>query len=391
MKKILSITILFFFIIFITSCVSADNTKGNEEEIIVEQFSPQTDSFVEEEIIPINYSFHESIEILPEGTNGSAGKNATYIYFGDWPQTVKAKNIIVNEDEKELHGAFTYYKGNDGYWYAKCVERKYKWAENLTYSDGSSVGNETKYFKVEPIKWCVLTKNYNESNKALLLSEDILFAEAYHDYFTNEINGLYRSVDGKDIYPSNYKESRIRAYLNGYSYLTYNIVINEGQYQGLSNEFKNKGFLQTAFSEIAQSLITVSKIDNSYVSNIHYPAERLSPWNTGRDDYWCEDTYDKVFLLSEKEVTSGNFKFGSLNQYGIGDVRIISSTDFAKANNLGDTYYNGQHYNNWWLRTPVNGDWRLVRFISYIGGSADDFPLTASTGGIVPAICVSLQ
>ncbi len=341
---------------------------------------------VEEEIIPINYSFHETIEILPKGTNGTAGKDATYVYFGDWPRTIKSKNIVVNEDEKEVHGAFTYYKGNDGYWYAKCVEHKYKWAENLTYSDGASVGNEIKYFKVEPIKWCILTENYNESNKALLLSEDILFAEAYYDKYINE---LYRSVEGKEIYPSNYKESRIRAYLNGYSYITID-VSKENPKQESNQEFENKGFLQTAFSDKAQSLIAVSKIDNSDTSNIHYPAERIPIWNTYRDDYWCEDTYDKVFLLSEKEVTSGDFKFGRFDQYGIRDVRFISPTDFAKANNLCDLYYNNRHYNNWWLRTPVNGDWRLVRFISYLGGSADDFPLT-TCGGIVPAICVSLH
>ena len=367
------------FIISVTSCVSSDTTKGKKEEIQPLQSIPKSDNDIKKEIIPINYSFHESIEILPKGTNGSAGENATYVYFGDWPQTIKANDIIVNEDEKIIHGAFTYYKGNDGYWYVKCIENKNKWAEKLTYSNGSTVGNEIKYFRVEPIKWSVLTENYNESNRALLLSENILFAEAFYDKYINE---LFRSINGKYIYPSNYKESRVRAYLNGYSYFTIDIS-KENPKQELNFEFENKGFLQTAFSNNAQKLIAVSKIDNSDASNIHYPAERLAIFNTYRDDYWCEDTYDKVFLLSEKEVTSSDFKFGTLTDYSITNVRFIDATDFAKANK--DSVY------SWWLRTPMNGDWRLVRFVAYRGSSADDIPLTRSSGGIVPAICVSLN
>ncbi len=282
MKKILSITILLSLIVFITSCISPDNTQ-EKQKIESDHIISHPDEIVEKEIIPINYSFHDTIEILPKGTNGTAGKNATYVYFGDWPKTIKSKNIVVNEDEKEVHGAFTYYKGSDGYWYVKCIEKKYKWAENLTYSDGSSVSDEIKYFKVEPIKWCILTENYNESNKAILLSEDILFAEAYYD---NYINEMYRSVDGKEIYPSNYKESRIRAFLNGYTYITIDIE-KENPKQESNQEFEDKGFLQTAFTNDAQSLIVVSKIDNSDASNIHYPVERLSPWNTNKDDYWC--------------------------------------------------------------------------------------------------------
>ena len=387
MKKILSITILLSLIVFITSCISSGNTQ-EKQKIKSDHIISHPDEIVEKEIIPINYSFHDTIEILPKGTNGTAGKNATYVYFGDWPKTIKSKNIVVNEDEKEVHGAFTYYKGSDGYWYVKCIEKKYKWAENLTYSDGSSVSDEIKYFKVEPIKWCILTGNYNESNKALLLSEDILFAEAYYD---NYINEMYRSVDGKDIYPSNYKESRIRAYLNGYSYITID-VSKENPKQELNLDFENKGFLQTAFSNNAQSLIAISKIDNSDASNIHYPAERIPIWNTYRDDYWCEDTYDKVFLLSEKEVTEGAFKFGRLDQYGIREVRIINPTDFAKANNAYEYFsWDGNVFSFWWLRTPMNGDWRLVRFVAYQGCSADNMSLTDSCGGIVPAICVSIN
>ena len=83
-----------------------------------------------------------------------------YINFGTWPQTIKANNITINENETEVHGSFTYFKGSDGEWYVKMLENgSYSDAK---YSDGTSIAqksaNSWKWFKVEPIKWRILTK-----------------------------------------------------------------------------------------------------------------------------------------------------------------------------------------------------------------------------------------
>ena len=397
-KSRISLPLFLFLLIPIISCSTTADFK--EDKKISEQSTLKLENIKEEEVIPVNYRFHDSIEILPKGIYGTAGFNATYVYFGDWPQTIKAENIIINENESEIHGAFTYYKGSDGYWYAKCIERKFVNGDKpLTYSDGSLVTDTVKYFKVEPIKWCILTENYNDSNNALLLSEQILYAEDFDsdsifyvkdsDYNSYYSTYLFRKINGKEIYPTNYKESRIRAYLNGISYTIFD-KSKEEPTQILNNEYENKGFLQTAFSVDAQSLIKVSTIDNSYVSNIHYPCERIYPWNTGRDDYWCEDTYDKVFLLSEKEITSGDFKFGTLSEYSIRNVKFIDTTDFAKANNAYEFFFEDKFVTFWWTRTPMNGDWRISRFVEYQGCSADNMG-GGRCGGIVPAICVSLD
>ena len=66
---------------------------------------------------------------------------------------------------------------------------------DYVYSDGTTVGKggtSEKYFKVEPVKWRVLTDNY--SGKKLLLAEDILIAKRFDDL------------------RNNYKESEIREY-----------------------------------------------------------------------------------------------------------------------------------------------------------------------------------
>src|SRR5574344_2187560 len=61
----------------------------------------------------------ENIVALPAGTNGSAGTTGSYVWFGGWPQTIEASGVTVDESTTKTIGANTYYKGSDGYWYAK--------------------------------------------------------------------------------------------------------------------------------------------------------------------------------------------------------------------------------------------------------------------------------
>ena len=126
--------------------------------------------------IKASYKFHENIEYLEAGTNGSAGTSATYVYFGDWPQTVKADSVLVYENLNMTIGGFTYYTGSDDNWYVKCIEDAYK--SDYTYSDGSTVAqlssNSEKYFKVEPIKWRVLNPNATGAEKKFFLRKIFL-------------------------------------------------------------------------------------------------------------------------------------------------------------------------------------------------------------------------
>lgn len=89
--------------------------------------------------------------LLPAGTDGTAGTNAQYALFGDWPQSRQPYDVSVDESKSVQVGAFTYYYGSDDYWYAKA---------------------DYDYYKVEPIKWRIVTDNYN--GNTLLLSENTL-------------------------------------------------------------------------------------------------------------------------------------------------------------------------------------------------------------------------
>ncbi len=77
-----------------------------------------------------------------------------YIYFGEYPQTIKAKDVIMTSS-KDSRG---YYLGSDGYYYAKVTANPYE--ENYTFSNGEAIENgEIYYFKVEPIRWKIVMIN----------------------------------------------------------------------------------------------------------------------------------------------------------------------------------------------------------------------------------------
>ena len=312
-------------------------------------------------------------EVLPAGTDGTAGTSAKYVHFGEWPQTIKANNVTVNESVSEVHGAFTYYSGSDGYWYVKCRENAYEsW---YTYSNGTTVAqnnaNSTKYFKVEPIKWRVLTENYNGTGKALLLAESVLTGNV--PYYISSSN---RTIGSLNVYANNYKYSTIRAYLNG----TYES--NDPQ----TNTYTNKGFLQTAFTEKAQNLIATTTVDNSATSTTD-SGNNLNQATS----YACANTNDKIFLLSEKEVTTSSYGFASYNSYAPPNTRIRVTTDFAKANYA--YYWATDGYGGWWwLRSPAFDSKNYALAVD-IGGCVNYYrnDVYYAFGNVVPALTISLQ
>lgn len=274
------------------------------------------------------YAQWNEYKILPAGTEGTAGPDWTYVLFGFWPQTKKDASVTVDENEKTTIGTatsnpYTYCKGDDGNWYYKV---------------------NSDYYMVEPIKWRVLTDNFEYNNEdnagdkaCFLLAEKVLDAQKFFKY-------------DKSSQKNNYKNSTIRSHLNNV-------------------------FLQNTFSQKGQDLIEITKVDNSKEST-----------GTSQNQYACEDTKDKIFLLSYKEVNNTAYSLSTNdNNYRASTIRI--ATDFADINDKSDEVSPGAT-SDWMLRSPyASGSDYLsaVRFKNAVGMSS-----TWQTFGIVPALCIKL-
>ena len=271
-------------------------------------------------------------------------REGDYIYFGEYPQTLKVDNVTVG-DVADEDG---YYLGSDGERYAKVVADPY--GGSYTFSDGSAVteGN-TYYFKVEPIRWRILSEG---DGSAFILADGIIANHYYHHTTSST------TIEGETVYAHNYKHSDIRAWLNG-------------------------EFLNTAFGEVAQGLIETTEVDNSASSTAY-----------SSNQYACENTFDKVFLLSYREVVNSEYGFASSSSTD-DTARRMTVSDYARSTgaymdiymDISNDYF-GCGF--WWLRSPYH----------YYSDSAlyvyDDGSVNLSCGvnddrrGVVPALNITL-
>ena len=415
--------------------------------------------------VPKNATVHEFVgtpyTVLPAGTDGSVGKSGTYVLFGDWPQTIKAANVTVDESQIAVAGAHTYYKGSDGAWYIKLLENKtsgYEGPNGFRYSDGTRVQTSYKksyrYFKVEPIKWRVLTNNYNGSGKKLLLAEAALtneqFCETFGDHshfeavdgnryaFTLDVT-IRQLENGTYIHHNNYEHSRLRAFLNGIPYVQGDDEIyRKGlkPYTRINEEFVGRGFLQTAFTPALQGKIAVTTVDNSSRQNSGIDlVQDLTAVDRSLYDgtmYYergeehkrvyfpkltSNNTKDKVFVLSPKEVTRSDYGFikvppkvteeNVMDKFWAGEQWRASETattykglarpltDFSRGR--GAAHFDDETTTTWWLRTPVLPPYFHTLFSERLEQEAagvNDYPTVfgmnvRGAAGVVPAICVN--
>ncbi len=349
------------------------------------------------------------------GSNGNNGDDSEYetdlpglvtdgeyVSFGEWPQTIKASSVTINEAETRQAGAYTYYKGSDGAWYAKCLEMAYR--DNSCYSNGNNANRKEayceRYFKVEPIKWRVLTHDYNGTGKALLLANKALINCAFYEE-SRVRKGLEEdtpyaqerhNVDGSD-----YMHSRVRAFLNGkLYYVNEDMMMDHNDDIKLENyEFVDLGFLQTAFTEEEQDYIAVTSIVNDAVNA--NPASNPTRYEEGNNKYASTETLeDKIFLLSLKEATDTEYGFvGSPNSWN-DYAQIIYPTDFAIANGTYTmsekddySFYNPNYGTEWMLRSPATYS-SSIDIILEQGFSSTTSTFNTSIG-VVPALCIDLS
>ena len=262
--------------------------------------------------------------------DGTPNEEGSYILFGEYPQTIKADDVTIT-DVQDSRG---YYLGSDGFYYAK-VTASPKSSE-YTFSTGDVITNgEVYYFKVEPIRWRILIE-YGEP--AFILCDSVIANQRYDDD------------------SNNYAESEIRAWLNSI-------------------------FYQTAFNELQREIILTTTVDNSVYSTGYSSNPNV-----------CEDTYDKIFLLSYREATHGEYGFStsSVND----DAREILTSDYSRAMGTPMNSDSSEYYGNgiWWLRSPIGNYTSHARYVRIEGDVYEhNNNYVYRTYGVVPAMWISLN
>ena len=222
-----------------------------------------------------------------------------YISYGLYPQThVNDAKIIKSLNAIPTPESNGWYRLN-GEYYAKKSANPYK--SGYKYSDGSWINKGFfDWFRCEPIEWKVLSQSDGE---AFVVSSVLLDAHRYNESYSGLEDGHYAN---------NYKYSEIRQWLND-------------------------DFYGSAFSLDPSSVLTTD-VDNSAPTT-----------DSNSNSYACENTQDKVFLLSYKDYL--NKSYGFSGSVGNSDARKCGVTDWALAS--GACQDNG--YGRYYTRSPYSG------------------------------------
>ena len=178
------------------------------------------------ETITIPPSSHSSTKELVCSVCGERvlyHREGNYIYFGEYPQTLKAESVTITSNQ-DSRG---YYLGSDGFYYEKVVASPN--SSGYTFSTGAEViGGSTYYFKVEAIRWRIRYKS--GENQFRIICDSIIANRSFDDSSAED----------------SYIDSDVRAWLNA--------------------EFYN-----TAFTELQRELVVTSVLPL-----VGYPEDKIS-------------------------------------------------------------------------------------------------------------------
>lgn len=390
------------------------------------------------------YKFHETITISSTKTvidsdltdfGGSdySGSNAisySCVEYGDYPQTIISNVNIphifedaTTEPRRVKRGETYMYLGTDGKYYVKSKQKR---SASASYSNGLSVpdNDSETWFRVEPIVWRVLDTNYDGNGGVLLWSDvglDRVFYYSYGKEYTtgdvdNDIVELRREYGGKTIQYNNYKYSTIRAFLLG-NYESDDVnhykYDEPGDYS--KEEYNNNGFLQRAFSGLGDGIIKDVTVKNDITSAIPTNGTRNvsgpdgSNINSNLANDVCENTVDKVFLLSSEELTRPSYYFkdgsrvvskstdwtghvASSQGENIDKLREKKLSDYALARGAK---LNSNLKGEYWIRSPMlkaDAKTHVVACVTMDGRLYGENSFTGRgcyrANAVVPAICV---
>lgn len=236
-----------------------------------------------------------------------------YIYFGEYPQSIKPKNVKIVD---KIDGKENYFKGSDGAVYYKHTvnidfeKTMYESEDNFLtaglnkFNDGTSFyQDETLYFKVEKLKWRIIK---TEGTKTLIVCDNIINTSVFLPDYFSKTEGV---IDEKSVtmyYGRDEEGNGTKRLANDY-------------YCSSLEKFMNQSFYNAAFSTQQKKLIQDSNMTTECDWR-GYSFEMIDERNYVEGKYSKYST--KLFPLSKTEITN----------HFVGDKRLWGVTDFSIAN-----------------------------------------------------------
>lgn len=325
-------------------------------------------------------------------------RDGNYIYFGHWPQTCERdENVVAKLNEMAGKPPLPRDKENPYNWESH-EGTTYMWQKIVIYNGTKYLGvqmNEYRasgidalydditdngyyrlnvyWFKYEPIKWRILTTN---ANSAFIMSDIALdFFSMQPDRKSEIRDDLYASYNNSPgvpdgTYANNWEYSFIRSWLN-------------------------ETFYNEVFNDLQKEIIKTTRLDNSARScnPDEYPKYYGYAENAGKNKYadQCNDTDDKIFLLSLRDVTTTAYGFNK-DVKAEDPARNLKASDFAKFHgvSMGNTQ---KDYVTWYTRSPslAVGNQGYTTFVLYRDNKGViNSPDLIAEGGVVPALWITL-
>lgn len=261
------------------------------------------------------------------------------VCFGNYPQS---KYTPKKEPENPVSGKE--YTDSDG---SRMVYEEWECKEYDKEDDEYKKVKHQGYFKVEPIKWRVLSV---DGEDALLMADSSLDVRCFNETYWVDKNKNEKVEEDEIV---TWKDSSLRSWLN--------------------DEFYQKAFSDEEKKSVLESTNTNEGTDSkeeTYNNRFSFPDGGT--------------TQDKVFIPSRTEMKNADYgmpdnKIGNVN-------RGSNCTDYAKTklNYESESTY-------WWLRSPQayfvdSGDFDYAIMMDW-----DEYPTVDDNWGIRPAIHLNLS
>ena len=225
--------------------------------------------------------------------------------------------------------------------YRPCYTMYSSSTDNTDQDDNGYTTSTVYWFKYEPISWTILSEDM-ANGTALILCDMIIDSQAYHNKYSSS------------ACTNNYARSTILRWLNA-------------------------TFYNTAFSALQKCIILTTTVDNSAATT-----------SSSSNQYACENTQDKVFLLSYQDVINSNYGFSS--DYSDYDTaRQKKTTDYAQVQGAYTSTSSGYAGNGyWWLRSPNPTSKNAASVVLGSGSVKYYYDVYNITFGVVPALQILL-